>query len=385
MASFIDREIAKLIRNGAKIANGNGLFYGHLLAGVDKQRINNEYKGAVGISPNGRLTLYYNEDLLSKYNEEHIRQVFIHECDHLIDKHLIRCGDKDPVIWNLATDAVINAPLTALHEEHVTVEKLRQTDESLRDLRDGMCSEYYYEKLLAVRKKLEEKIKNGELKIVDDHGKWKESCKNSGGVLEHLAQQAVKQAYNKAKGNMTADMLHKVERMFKSTISWKQLLKAFFTSSRSITKAKTRKKRNKKYGVLIPGKKRDTTLTLVIIIDVSASVCNTMFTQFFAEIDKIAHDYDEILIMQADTEVKKTYEYRKGMEIERYGSGGTLYQQPLDEADKLGADAIIYFGDGDCWEDNLRKIRTPVLWAIAGDSPKPTNWGRFIRVKQTTA
>lgn len=53
--------------------------------------------------------IYYNPDFISKLNEDEQLFVFAHEVCHIAFNHIYRSKDKDPRLWNIATDAVINA------------------------------------------------------------------------------------------------------------------------------------------------------------------------------------------------------------------------------------------------------------------------------------
>ena len=46
----------------------------------------------------------------------HRQRIFVlmHELYHVIFKHVTRCGDRDPKVWNIATDYVINNELDTL-------------------------------------------------------------------------------------------------------------------------------------------------------------------------------------------------------------------------------------------------------------------------------
>ena len=57
---------------------------------------------------NGK-TIYYNPQYLEKLSIEKQLFVFSHEVCHIAFQHILRSEGKDPYIWNIATDAVINA------------------------------------------------------------------------------------------------------------------------------------------------------------------------------------------------------------------------------------------------------------------------------------
>lgn len=55
--------------------------------------------------------IYYNPDFLKNLTADEQIFVFAHELGHIGYNHIERCKDKDPEIWNMAADGVLNANL----------------------------------------------------------------------------------------------------------------------------------------------------------------------------------------------------------------------------------------------------------------------------------
>ena len=53
-------------------------------------------------------TIYYNPEYLESLSVEEQTFVFAHEVCHIAFNHILRSEDKDPELWNIATDGVIN-------------------------------------------------------------------------------------------------------------------------------------------------------------------------------------------------------------------------------------------------------------------------------------
>lgn len=53
--------------------------------------------------------IYYNSSFLSELNKNEQVFLFAHEICHIVFKHFSRCEDRNVMVWNYATDAVINA------------------------------------------------------------------------------------------------------------------------------------------------------------------------------------------------------------------------------------------------------------------------------------
>ena len=67
-------------------------------------------------------------------------------------------------------------------------------------------------------------------------------------------------------------------------------------------------------------------------------------------------------------------------EVTIKGRGGTAYNPALKKFKELEVDGVIYFGDGDC-ADKPEKPSYPVLWALYGNSPNPSDFGKVTRIE----
>ncbi|MEG2618796.1 MAG: VWA-like domain-containing protein [Bacilli bacterium] len=79
-------------------------FFGSVVASIDYK----ENKEILSAGTDGKV-IYYNSDFLNGLNEEEQTFVFAHEVCHIAFNHILRSDGKDPQVWNIATDAVINA------------------------------------------------------------------------------------------------------------------------------------------------------------------------------------------------------------------------------------------------------------------------------------
>ena len=79
-------------------------FFGSVVANVD-------YRSNMNIPTAGTdgKVVHYNPEFLEKLSIDEQTFVFAHEICHIAFNHILRSEGKDPAIWNIATDAVINA------------------------------------------------------------------------------------------------------------------------------------------------------------------------------------------------------------------------------------------------------------------------------------
>lgn len=79
-------------------------FFGSIVANVEY--VNNEN---IPTAATDGKKIYYNKKFLDSLSVDEQIFLFAHEVCHIAFNHILRSDGKDPYIWNLATDAVINA------------------------------------------------------------------------------------------------------------------------------------------------------------------------------------------------------------------------------------------------------------------------------------
>lgn len=79
-------------------------FFGTVVANVDYKEETNIQTAAT----DGKV-VYYNQEYLENLSVDEQTFIFAHEICHIAFNHILRSESKDSTIWNIATDAVINA------------------------------------------------------------------------------------------------------------------------------------------------------------------------------------------------------------------------------------------------------------------------------------
>ena len=402
--ALVEQSIMNLLSKKNKFGQ-NKRFYGYFLNAMRKHYDKHNIPTAA-VNVTNQINLYINTEFFKSITELQRVEVLEHECKHIINFHQKRftqLDESDMKLWNIACDAAINEPLTSLHEFGVTVDKLR---ELIPTLEHNQSAEYYYEYLKKYREENGGKGGQGESDIedksggtVDDHSSWGKSEEledpkegdgqpgqmvNIDDISKQIVKQAMKDAIDKAdgRGNVPMEILQALDKLNESNVNWKQQLKQFFAKADKFNKEPTRRKLNRRYRHLNPGRRKKPMTHIAIGVDESGSVCDSLHKQFFSEIDAAARlDGIKFTIINADCQVNKVFEYEPGMKIERTGAGGTEYMPAINKAVELGVDGMIYFGDGDIWGEELTKPKFPFLWAMEDGRNAPADWGRVCHVK----
>jgi predicted metal-dependent peptidase len=249
--------------------------------------------------------------------------------------------------------------------------------------------EYYYELLKQNRpQKGNGKGQGGQGEggsLIDDHGVWDLSNSDSEYIKEKIkvaANKALEQTKEKNAGNIPGNILEAIEKLNHKPRDWKAELRNFIAHTAETVTESTRKRRNRRYGLLYPGTRTFPKLSLAILVDTSGSVYNELLNQAFAEVAKIHSCDTRIVVVEGDTQVNQVYEFNPKKPIKVVGRGGTLFKPLFDKAEELDVDGIIFFTDGENFDgEAVKKPKVPMLWGLYEGCRSHYDWGRKIEIK----
>jgi predicted metal-dependent peptidase len=380
-------------------------FYGHL---ISKMKISKSDKiPTAGVFITDKINMVYNEDFFDSLEVIDIVKVLKHECGHILQEHITRAkqiGVVNPELqkrFNLATDATINVnDLVATVEKigGVTVQGLNDMMKKMLDeanakdngkrvfspMEEGQIAEYYYNKINEFAEQNADIMPQGDGmgETMDDHSVWEQS-EGSEEMQKEVAKQAINQSVKDAGGigSVPGDIAAMVNEMNKSQVNWKQQLRQFYVATLKSTRMPTRKRRNRRYGILQPGNKKKPELHLALCVDTSGSVSDEELGMFWGEMQAISSLGVKITIIEADCTVQNVYDFEPKKTPSFSGRGGTAYTPAIEKAIELKADGIIYCGDFDT-ADTPEDPRKPFLWVGVRNSPPPATFGRVVYLER---
>jgi predicted metal-dependent peptidase len=379
-------------------------FYGHL---ISKMRISKTDKiPSAGVSITDKINLMYNEAWIESLELIDVVKILKHECGHILQDHISRAkqiGATSPEMhkrFNLATDVTIN-----IHDLVPTVEKIggvtvaklnemmkgivekankeKSENRIFEPMLEGQIAEYYYNRINEFAEKNSDMLpQSGMGETTDDHSTWEESS-GSAEMNKEITKQAVNDAVKSAGGigNVPSDIAAMVTELNKSQVNWKQQLRQFFVNTIKSDKVPTRKRRNRRYGIIQPGVKRKPDVHLGLCVDTSGSVSDEELSMFWAEMKAIHSCNVKITVIEADAAVQNVYEFDPKKVPEFKGRGGTYYNPAIEKAVELKVDGIIYCGDFDVADQPINPNK-PFLWVGVRNSPPPATFGRVIYLEE---
>lgn len=359
------------------------MFYAEIIASM--RRLSSTTIPTAGVCIKEYIELHINLEWFATMPVEQRAAILKHECEHILRDHIPRAKELAPDVYGKSKDAVEGIINQQKHKTmniamdcaiNYTVNNLPEGGcyPKTFDLPDGQTFEWYLEHM-----KNNEKAKQH--MEFDDHSLWGESTGDKE-VLKEKIKQAINKAAEKtrAAGRMTSDNEYAVSRLNQSTVNWKSQLSRFVAKTIETRLESSKKKRNRRYGIMYPGVVKTEELHVGVAIDTSGSVSDEALNQFMAEIGNIAK-YAKVTVVEADSSVKNHYIFDPKKKYRVKGRGGTAYQPAFTFfTEETDVDAVIYFGDMDI-SDRVTKPKYPVLWAIVGNQNPPADFGSQIRVK----
>ena len=349
------------------------VFISTIVLGV-KHKITNDIPNA---ATDGSVILY-NPDFIAKQNPQQLAGLMAHECWHIVFQHMTRRMDRDPIIWNVAGDYVINLLLTDA--------AFQIPDGGLLDTKyAGMSTDEVYNSLI------DEQADYDPSKLMLDilaPGEGEQESKSTEEVEAKIkdilvrAYTQAKMADDKAIGNLPGEVTRHIEDLINPRLPWQVLLNRFLD-------VKTREeyswnRRNRRYSdVYMPSMQSYGLGHLTFAIDTSGSISDEELRELLSELQGIQRTFlpEKMTIIDCDSSIKNVYEidgHTDILSLEFSGGGGTRFKPVLEYVTEHPTTALVYFTDL-YGETDLDEVDYPVLWVCTSDH-KPSNIGDTVYI-----
>jgi len=351
-------------------------FFGNL---ATRLRFKDATEWCPTLATDGRY-FYYNRNFVAAMSDAEIVFGIGHEVLHCVYDHfdVIRRGDRDPRLWNIANDYVINADLIdAKIGEEIKLVKICY-DWKYR----GMVSEEVYDDLFEQAK---EEGRVMDMESFDMHldrddgdddgaqGEGGEANSEGGdknGPARYTAEEKdqISQEFKNATmqaakaagaGNLPGGVKRALDHLLNPQLDWRQLIAMQIQSViKSDYTYQTPSRKGLNEGFYLPGMDRETTIDVAISMDVSGSIYDTMLRDFLSEVKGIMDQYTDfrIHLFCFDTEVHNPVTFtphnmEEFLEYDIQGGGGTEFDCVFDYMKEAGIvpKKHIMFTDGYPW------------------------------------
>lgn len=385
-------------------------FFGSIIDSMEYMETPNCISNGVPTAGTNGKTIYYHPDI-DKLTEKQQLFLFAHEICHVAFDHKKRGEEKNPQIWNYATDAVINAHLKKDGLELI---------ENVVDLPWAIKydAEEVYKKLLKKSKRNKDEFKNGGH---DDHDLWNEDTlgNNNSALVEvkkeltgMMGEKEVLSAKDKGKVKKILQEVKSVLEEYQKDGQKSSSSNNIFLGVGSTTNEDTVKFDNVGFAyplinwplilkrpteiVELDWSYRNATLEdgvmlsnleessyvlqylTEIVLDTSGSIDEELLKTFLRECKNILN-FSRLKVGCFDTKFYGFTEIRTIADVEHLtfkGRGGTDFNVAVDAFSKT-ADNKVIFTDGEAY---MPSKKIDAIWIIFGGNKINPNGGKVIYI-----
>jgi predicted metal-dependent peptidase/intein/homing endonuclease len=282
--------------------------------------------------------------------------VITHNC--LYD-HVGRRGDRDPGIWGMACDFIVNYGLVREGIGEMPADGLYDADYT-----DEFSAEELYALLISKCVKVKATLDVH----LDVTGKAADPAPGTVTIdpasLDDLQDDFLaalrRAASSEGVGDLPAGLRRLLNQLTAPRINWRQILNATLRSTLKYDYTYARPSRRSHASLLLPGQDSATHVTIACAIDASASTTTEMVTDFLSEIGGIMASFRDysITVMCFDTKVYnvRTFTPQNTYDLFNYtlqGGGGTAPSCCWSylRAEKIQPHKLLVFTDGQVGKD----------------------------------
>jgi predicted metal-dependent peptidase len=324
--------------------------------------------------------LFFNTQFFNAMDNKEVEFVIAHEILHMVYDHLGRRESRNPKLYNIAADYVVN---NLLVDDRIG-RKPRIVD-CYQDFKyRGWASEEVYDELYKEAQKNGQEAVEALGEMLDEHLDWEddgtgdedgEGNGNGKGrpryskgeldqIKDEIKEAMIQAASASGAGNVPAGVQRLIKDMTESKMNWRELIRQQIQSTIKSDYTFSRPSRKGQMsGAILPGMCFQDTIDLCICLDMSGSIGNPQAADFLGEIKGIMDEFQDykIKLWCFDTKVynERDFSADGGESLTDYeikGGGGTdftvnwTYMKDHDIQPKK----FIMFTDGyayDSWGD----------------------------------
>ena len=318
--------------------------------------------------------LYFNTQFFNEMDNKEIEFVLAHEILHMVYDHLGRRHDRDPRLYNIAADYIVN---NLLVRDRIGVKP--SFIDCFQDFKyEGWASEEVYDDLFEKAKENGDEFLKQLGEMLDEHldlegdgddegngnnngkGRPKYSKEEMDQIKDEIKEAMIASAQSAGAGNTPAGVQRLIKEMTEPKMNWRELLRQQIQST--IKSDFTFSRPNRKgwsTGAILPGSNFLDTIDICICIDMSGSIGNDQAKDFLGEIKGIMEEFQDykIKLWCFDTKVYNEEDFSAdgGEDLADYeilGGGGTdfMVNWTYMKDNDIQPKKFIMFTDGYAWD-----------------------------------
>ena len=315
--------------------------------------------------------LFYNTQFFNALSNKEIEFVIAHEILHCVFDHIIRREDRDPEIYNIACDYIVNN--TLVRDKIGDPVKMIPIYQDWKY--DNWQSEAVYDDIYEKAKENGKKFLEQMGQLLDEHIDWEkkpgQSKKGKGGkdkqrpyytkdemkkIRDQVKENMISAAQSAGAGNVPAEIERMIKELTEPKMNWREILRQQIQATVKNDYTFSRPSRKGWHtGVVLPGMNFDQQIDCAIAFDMSGSIGNDQAKDFLSEVKGIMDEFKEynVKLWCFDPAVynEKDFSSTDGEDFSNYqpiGGGGTEFMcnwEYMKEHD-IQPKKLIMFTDG---------------------------------------
>lgn len=321
--------------------------------------------------------LYWNREFFEQLSTRQIEFVIAHEILHCVYDHLTRREDRDPKIYNIASDYIVNNTLVKERigekvDQFPIYQDFKYDGWSSEQVYDDIYQKYDDEELEQLGQLLDEHVdwegegddkgngKEGEGDTKEGEGKRPSYSKEElRQIRDEIKESMINAAQTAGAGNVPGDIQRMIKEITEPKMNWRELLRQQIQSTIRNDYSFARPSRKGWHtGAILPGMNFDETIDICVALDMSGSIGDEQARDFLGEVKGIMDEYKDykIKIWCFDTKVYNEQDYSADgyedlMDYEIMGGGGTEFLANWEymKENDIVPKKFIMFTDGYPW------------------------------------
>jgi predicted metal-dependent peptidase len=341
--------------------------------------------------------MYYSPAFVAKLTDPELVFLVCHEVMHPMFHHNSRIKGRDPKLWNVAADLVINEHICEddeLGKKGIAKMPAGGVRDSAIFAKAGGSTEEVYRLLQQTKDEQPQRggKGQGQGQGVPDEAPWDDLLDDAGMTDAEKTEQEqdmnlrVAQAAQSAKasGKLSANLKRLVGEVLTSKVDWRDVLRNFVFKARTDERSYSRfNRRFMSSGLYMPSISGEQMGEMLIAIDCSGSIGQKELDEFGSEVRAIHEDACPVKlhIVYFDSRVchYDVFERQDTVTVAPHGGGGTAFSPIFRYAERHDIDPVccVVLTDLEC-SDFGPAPEYPVLWVTNGSTKAP--WGQVIKM-----
>ena len=270
---------------------------------------------------------FYHTKFIDSLNPKETEFLFGHEVLHCVFEHMmLRIGDRDPQLWNIAADYAVNQILKDYQIGDMPTGKKGENKGFQDDKYKDWTSERIYDDIMKQAKKNGKKMLEKMGQLMDDHQQWpadgkdqnkdKKKQKGKGApvyskeelkkIKDEMKEAMISAAQSTGAGNLPGSIQKMIKDLTEPKMDWREILQQQIMSTMKSDYTWMRPSRKSWHtSAILPGQNNDEMIDICLALDASGSISNQQCKEFLTEVKNIMDQYKDfrIHLWTFDTEV----------------------------------------------------------------------------------